>query len=278
MNFFKKPIIIFSLFLIFFIALTIYDSNHGALTRLRFNYINLKTDNIPKDYENLKIAAFGDIHYGSFLDYQTLDNFINKLNQQQVDVALFLGDLFDEIELNETMILEMSELLSKIEAPFGKFAVLGDQDLNHGQKLIEEILFNSGFEVLSNKKINLYDSNGNYIQLIGLDNLINGNINHELLLEDINYQIFSLVFSHTPDIALDLPKDYFDRLISSHSQNSQIKLPFFNRIDDKIGANYFKAGHHQYQSLEIDVVHGLGTKVYQRRFFSNPEIIIYQFQ
>ena len=277
MKFFKKQFTLIIIFGFFITGGFIYDSNHGALTRLKFTYVNLKDNKIPDNFDNMKIAFFGDLHYGSYLNQKTLDSFIEKLNQKQVDIVIFLGDVFDEISITETLINEVITSLSKINAPYGKFAILGDQDITYSEEMITYILFESGFETLKNEIINIYDSQSNYIQLVALDNIVNGANKLDELFSDYNYQVYSLAISHTPDIVLEIPKNQVNRLISAHSQNGQIRLPFFNHIDNKIGANYYPYGHHELDKLDLNIVSGLGTKIYNRRIFSQPEIMIYQF-
>ena len=70
---------------------------------------------------------------------------------------IFGGDLYDDAytpseESNQKLI----QYFNQIEAPLGKFCVLGEKDQNETKtQSVQSILNNSGFEILSNTSVRL---------------------------------------------------------------------------------------------------------------------------
>ena len=98
--------------------------------------------------DDFKIVFFSDVHFNAFVDEERFQNIIHTINNENPDAVLFGGDLFDhpankmpgEIEISV-----VSKLLNEIEADKGKFAVLGNHDLESVSTaiMVEETLYDS---------------------------------------------------------------------------------------------------------------------------------------
>lgn len=240
------------------------------------NY-TISNTNIPTDFDDVSIAYVSDINYGEFSDLDDYKKLIDKINKTHADVVLFGGDLFHDSKkaLNDPKIKnEIQKGLNDIKAPLGKFYVLGDQDKDD-ETAINNMFYNANFENLTNANTKLYNHTNNGINLVGIDTLVKGKADFQDAFKDVDSKQFTVVFTHTPDIANNLkPKD-FDLLLGGHSHGKQINLPFININKVKKGATDYQSGIHHKENSEICVSNGVSTTETDVRLFSNNEIIVY---
>ena len=97
-----------------------------GITKGKYNYtiskLNLQFKDLPDAFHGLKIVQISDIHAGSFDDAEEVAKGIELINEQKPDLILFTGDLVnsDKDEVNPYI-----DIFGKLEAPLGKFSVLG---------------------------------------------------------------------------------------------------------------------------------------------------------
>ncbi len=268
-------------FLISFLIIggLVFDAHNYAPNRLKLTQYNLTHEKLNADYQQLKIAFFGDVHFGPFLNTSRFELFITKLAEAQPDIVIFLGDLFDEnYEPSEAELSSITTGLKSILAPRGKFAILGDEDLSHPtlNNQVTEILFQSGFEVLTNENRKLYSGSEAVIQLVGLENMLNSTIDVETAFAGINPNLFTLVISHTPDSSQLIPLEKADYFLAAQSQYYQVNFPWFKTESSNQGNAHYPLGQTQQNQTVLHLTTGWGSKNKDVRFFSTPEIIIYQ--
>lgn len=85
----------------------------------------LSFPDLPDAFDGFKITQISDIHSGSLSDVKGVQRGIALANAQHSDLLLFTGDLVNN------KALEMDSWISdfrSLNAPFGKFSVLGNHD------------------------------------------------------------------------------------------------------------------------------------------------------
>ena len=186
-----------------------------GVTKGKFNFRiikeNLSFPNLPKAFQGFKIVQISDMHLGSFnKNYKQIEKAIELINKQKPDIILFTGDLVNNFA-EETE--GWASVLSKMNAPMGKFSILGNHDYGDyshwsstkakakNLKRIKDFHRKIGFKLLLNETQRL-KINDDEIALIGVENwglppfpqhgnldvAINGN-------EDL---AFKLLMSHDP--------------------------------------------------------------------------------
>ena len=139
----------------------------------------LSFNNLPKNFNGLKIAIVSDIHIGSFGDnYNAVKKGIDMVNALEPDVIFFTGDLVNDFahETNGWL-----PYLSEFKAKKAKYSILGNHDYgdyvswnsveekqNNLAKVIE---FNKkmGFQILLNESVKM-NIDGEEIAIIGVEN------------------------------------------------------------------------------------------------------------
>lgn len=262
-----------------------FYSIYISVDRVSLNYTTLASPKISKDMDDIKIAMISDIKYNGFMKKDRLTKMINQLNEAGCDIVLFGGDMFDEPATHEpdsAMVKELTDILKSIDAPLGKFAVLGDQDqVNENVKnIVSDILYQSNFEILTNQSIRIRNHTKNSITLVGIDSLINGNPNPDSAFKGISEDEYNIVLTHCPDLIsnADFNSNYVDAMFAGHSLGGQICLPLIGPLKTFEGAKSYTHGMYTVNKTKLFVSNGLGTVDIDMRLFAPPEIMIFRLQ
>lgn len=259
-----------------------YDSFYSAPTRYTVRYETLNSIYIPEQMNDVSLLFFSDIDYGTFMDKERLAKLVNTINGLSPDIVVFGGDLFDQDApevTNETGWIVIQEL-SRIEAPLGKFAVLGDvdcKDPDHQAK-VNYVLYNSDFEILHNNSILVRNEGSQSITLVGLENQINGNQDINSAYANVSRTSFSFAICHTPDTASLVPLDTTKYFLAGHSHGGQAFIGY-GLFYTPVGAIEYTRGKHVIQdSFTLDITNGVGTTKKDVRFLTNAEVVLYRLQ
>lgn len=261
------------------LTVLIFEMTVWGVRRLSVDIVTISDPLIPDSFENIKVLYFSDVHYNKFMDRDRLTVIVTRINQLDPDIVLFGGDLFDHpsVEYPSTDIQnELISLLSSIQAPLGKYAVFGNHDLEspRTQQMTANVLNASGFELLVNQNIPIYNKSEEYIRMIGLDSQLLGNPDVELAYQGTSENEFIITLSHTPDIIDNLPVTT-DWVLAGHSHGGQIRLPIFNELYTVPYARKYVSGTHVVNGIRLDISNGVGTTRWDVRLFADPQIHLY---
>lgn len=257
----------------------IYEMTVWGPRRLSVETVTLSDPLIPTNFEGVNVLFFSDAHYSKFMDKDRFSSVVSRINQLGPDIVIFGGDLFDHpsVEYPSTEIQnELIALLSAIQAPLGKYAVLGNHDLEspRTKQMIVNVLQAGGFEVLINQNIPIYNKDESFIRLIGLDSQLLGNPDIESAYQGTGENEFILTISHTPDIIDDLPAST-NWVFAGHSHGGQIRLPIFNEIYTVPYARNYVSGKHVVNNIQMNISNGIGTTRWDIRLMADPQIHLY---
>lgn len=225
-------------------------------------------DNLPKDFEGLKIIQFSDLHYTRSSSIKTIKKLVDIINKANPDIVIFTGDLIDSDYIVDDSTLEtiMSEF-NKINASIGKYAIKGEEDFENFNKVFN----NSNFIILENtiEKINYKKSS---IDLLILDDTYT-----KENIKDYNEDSFTIAITHKPDLTDRIMNDFnVDLIFAGHSHNGQIVLPLIGGIFRKEGAKKYYASHYKIKNTDLYVSGGIGNSGHQWRLFNHPSINFYR--
>lgn len=268
----KRKSNIFIYFLLVLGLLLIY-SRYIEPYNLTLKEYKIESSNIPKSFDSLKIIHFSDIHYGRTVDFEYLKEIVNKINNHEPDLVIFTGDFLDkDINLDTKEINKINNELKKIDSTLGNFAVIG----NHDMKYLNDYknICDNAFTILDNQEKILYYNENESIKLIGLADSLESKINYDLLNKENNEYTFVLV--HEPDEFDKISEYKFDVMLSGHSHNGQIRLPFIGKIYTPIGSKDYFDSYYNINNKEIFISNGIGTSSLPFRFMSRPSINLYR--
>lgn len=270
-----KALFVFLLLIIFVIVEAFYFEP----TRLKVNYHNISSEELPESFDGFSICFFSDLHYGTTYNESNIDTVIDKINLLQADIILFGGDLIDTLEKSEADLDILTDALSNIKSNYGKFAVLGNHDYeSHSTtETVMTIFEKSGFTVLTNTSMRIHNGTGDSIRLIGLDSSLLGNPNVSEAFAEVRSSDFSILLTHTPDNILNCNSSLVDLELAGHSHGSQVYLPLISSWILPPGSKtYYRGVSTLDNGTVIYVTNGVGTTQVQARLFTSPEIVLYR--
>lgn len=260
--------------------LTYLYSTTLAVKNIKVRQETLYSSNLSEEFDGLKIVFFTDTHLNGFVDEERFEAVIHLINAQQPDLVLFGGDLFDHPANkipSEELVENTIALLSSIEADLGKFAVLGNHDLDavSSKELISDLLTQADFEVITNTTLRIRNHGNSSLVLAGLDSELLGNPDPETVFESIQADDFTIVLCHTPDTILNCSTSLIDLYLAGHSHGGQVYIPIIGALYKTPYAEQYYRGKHHIDNALLDISNGTGTTRMDIRFLASPEIVVY---
>lgn len=199
---------LFSGFLPFFVILY---SVFRSLYRFKVHRIKINFDELPSNFEGLRIVHISDLHLGSFRSrYHILERAVKIINHLEPDFIFFTGDLVN----NHAWELKgWQSILKELNAKTGKYAVLGNHDYgDYGNWKSEErklANFESikyfykkiDFKLLLNEAV-IIEKEGQKIAIVGVENWGNPPFKQygdlKKALKSVANIPFKILLSHDP--------------------------------------------------------------------------------
>lgn len=247
------------------LAYWIYYGLNIAKDDYRLTKLEVIDTNLPEEFSDFKIGFISDINLNETSDINRLETIIDDINNANVDLIIFGGDLYEGEHFDQEVVLQH---LKNLKSSYGKFAVLGEKDivyLNETNSLLQE----SGFEVLHNEYRRIYYKDAT-ISLFGLES--SGDVSG--LINKKNQDTFKLVAVHEPDY-FDQSCETINLQLSGHSMGGYIQLPLIGAIQNRNLAENYIAGTYKKNGAKLIISNGIGNEDdYSYRFNCPNEVLI----
>lgn len=267
------------LFIIIFVSLFMLYSRYIGINGLKVKEYSVIDSKIPENFYGLKIIHLSDIHYKMTTSKKELEKVVNEINLLKPDIVILSGDLFNkDITYTKNDYNDLIELLGSINYNVGKYAIKGDNDLDI--KKWENIMEESNFINLNNNYDFIYYNDTNPILLTGISSNIKKN-HIKTSINSINEQIkdeyyYSILLLHEPDYIDNIDYSKFNLILSGHSLNGQIKLPFIGGIIKPKGAKVYYDEYYDLENTKLYISSGIGTNKFKFRFNNTPSFNLYR--
>ena len=229
----------------------------------------IKDARIPESFDGVRVVQFSDALIETDDDVILLENLITKLDKIKPDILIFTGDLFVRDKVSSDVVEKVETLLSKIDVPIGKVAILGDQDYvsPDEESLAETVLDSASFHVLANETLKLYNGSKDYLSIVGLTPLAS----HQTLTDsaiNLKDDEFSILLMHEPTLAPLLADYPVDLQLSGHCLGSTTT----DKTDYQACAQ-FTSGTYQFaDQMTLHVNEGLQAKASRQTIFTQSTI------
>jgi hypothetical protein len=218
-----------------------------------------------------KVVLVSDIHLGMMISNGKLNKLVELVNQQNADLILLAGDIFDE-DLGPVIQNNMGDLLKNLRARHGVYAILGNHEFFGNADAAQQYLENHNITVLRDSTVTL--TNG--ITIVGREDITGQRMNGkqrksiDKLLVGIDTEKPVFMLDHQPYKLAEVATHNIDLQVSGHTHHGQM-WPF-NFIT---GAIYeISRGYGKINNTHFYVSSGYGTWGPPIRTSSRSEIIV----
>ncbi len=280
----KRHIILKTILLIITLGLFVYAyGTYIEPKQLMIKENKIVSNKITDNFDGFKIVGISDIHYGKYYTIKDLNNLVTTINSLNPDIVVFTGDLIDKTtKMTTSKADKIASELNKISASSGKYIINGENDIKFDEW--ENIITNGGFINLNNNYDTIYQNSYDSILIAGLSTSADKEAIINKNQKTMNYinsfekggPIFNILLIHEPDYIDELEDNKFDLILSGHSHNSQINVPFIRDLLSRKGAVKYNHGHYKIDTSDLYVSSGIGTTNFNFRIFNTPSIDVYR--
>jgi predicted MPP superfamily phosphohydrolase len=177
----------------------------------------------PADQRPLTVALLSDIHLGNrAMDARRLNAIVDEVNGARPDLVLIAGDFIvgHDREGASERAAGLEKPLSRLRAPMGVVAVLGNHDHWTAPDAVRTALAGAGVTVLANRALRRGP-----LAVVGVDDAFS---QHDDLAAAISSwkQVggIPILFTHSPDLVHRLGRD-IPLVLAGHTHCGQVVLP-----------------------------------------------------
>ena len=238
----------------------------------RFMADNIVVQNIevknPKIGQYTRVVQISDIHFSRVIDERFAERIVPMINALKPDIVLFTGDYMDK-GISDP--LKIAEIMNRIEAPLGKYAISGNHEFYTGYFDCIEFIEKNGFEFMDGRVVEV----GRNIAVGGVmdrgaDEADVFYHEDEKVLKQFKHENFNIYLKHRPELE-DGDSSHFDLMLSGHTHGGQI-FPFSLLV--KIVNRYIAGLYELENGAKLYVSRGTGSWGPPVRFGATPEITL----
>jgi|CXWL01.1.fsa_nt_gi predicted MPP superfamily phosphohydrolase len=262
--------------------------------RLVVKHETLQIKGWDPTFDGLKIVMLSDIHGGSnYVTEERLQEIVRKINEQQPDLVVMLGDYVSEIREDDPAtrgqlkmpIETIAGNLSGIKSTYGVFAVLGNHDGWYNDGKIATAFTAVGYKVLQNEIASI-EKDSKKLRILGMKDHLKLTKGWKATSDELKQIAASsgegqiIALEHSPDLmpVITGPLSISDDLklvLAAHTHGGQVWIPIFGRpvVPSTFGQKYAH-GHIRENNVDLFVTSGIGMSVLPIRFLVPPEIVV----
>jgi uncharacterized protein len=240
---------------------------------LEVEHVRVSLPRLPKAFHGLTIAQFSDLHLGPFIGAKEVRAAVDAALQLAPDVIVVTGDFVSQLSHGEAEIIV--EELSRLAAPEGVFAILGNHDWWTNSAVVSEAVERAGLMLLRNANIGL-SRNGETLYLAGVDDVWEEQADLPLALTGVPADAPAILLAHEPDYADIVTEE--SRVIlqlSGHSHGGQVQIPFHGPLALPYLGQKYPVGLRQVGDLWLYTNRGIGVVSPPVRFNCRPEVTLF---
>ena len=180
------------------------------------------------DLAGMKIAMVADFHFDELQEGDFVNKIVETINAQNPDLIVLCGDY---VSHKSKPVESLAEHLTKLNAPLGVFAVLGNHDYWAGANTVARQLSKAGIQILRNEAETLSYRHSPF-QIAGLGSAWEREANFKTALPNSTKSSPPVILAvHEPDFFDHVSED--PRLIlqlSGHTHGGQVCAPFYGAM------------------------------------------------
>jgi len=236
--------------------------------RFIVNQERIWLDPLPSVFSGLRIVQISDIHHGLFLPKEWLHEAVQQANRLNPDIIALTGDF---VTYSRRNINPAAEILGRLRARYGVFAVLGNHDFRVDADAITAALRRQRIDVLRNRHISL-GFGGTSLYLAGVDDYGYG-ADLRRAVRGIPQDAATILMAHNPRIIHLASRNGVSLVLSGHTHGGQVNIPLLGTVYGRSPERLrYKIGWDRLGATQIYVSRGIGTIVLPWRLRCPAEI------
>jgi predicted MPP superfamily phosphohydrolase len=203
-----------------------------------------------------------------FLPREELVEAVQQTNRLRADIVVLTGDF---VTYSRANIEPAAEVLSRLRARYGVFAVLGNHDFRVGADAVTTALRRRRIEVLRNQHIKV-QFGGACLYVAGVDDYGYG-ADVRRAVRGIPRDAATVLLAHNPRIISLASRHGVSLVLSGHTHGGQVNLPLLGTVYGRSPERLrYKIGWDRLGTTQIYVSRGIGTIVLPWRLRCPAEI------
>ena len=218
---------------------------------------------LPEALDGLSIVQLSDLHFAPLYHRAYFDRVVQACCEWTADVLVITGDLID----SDLVLGWIEPVLGPLEARLGKFAILGNHDVEHQPDRVLDAVAAAGFDSLEGRW-SVIEDNGARLAVGGTS----APWGPALPAGSMPPADFRILLSHSPDQFYRARSWGIDLMLSGHNHGGQIRLPAIGPVFmPSVYSRRFDRGFFRSRSTLLYVSEGIGGK-HPIRYGCPPEI------
>jgi uncharacterized protein len=236
-------------------------------SQLTVERLAINLPRLPPKFDGWRVVQLSDIHHSPFTDAAQIEESVRIANELKPDIVVLTGDY---VSHETEYIAPVAEMLGKLNAPHGVYAVLGNHDHWTDAEMVTDLLRAENIKVLINEGFR-FELDGDAIWLCGVDDTMVGLTDLDLALAGARYDEFKFLLCHNPSILRQAERRGVDFIVSGHTHGGQVRLR--QKAEGLImPRNRRASGLSSKGNTQVYVSRGIGTVVLPVRYQCPPEI------
>jgi predicted MPP superfamily phosphohydrolase len=226
---------------------------------------------LPQGLNGLRIVHLSDIHHSGFTGSEQIERAVDSANRLEPDIIALTGDY---ISHEREYAAPCAEMMGRLRARYGVYAVLGNHDHWTDAALITDLFRAEGIHVLVNEGIR-FEQQGSSFWLAGVDDTMVGLEDLPLALAGSRDDEMKLLLAHNPVILRRAARAGVDLVLSGHTHGGQVAWRSERGASGRPRRRLLR-GLGRQGNTQIYVTRGLGTVVLPVRYGCPPEVTLLQ--
>lgn len=242
--------------------------------------LDLPIPNLEPRLRGLRILHLTDFHLCQRVPASLVRQAIDSGVREGCDLIALTGDF---VHAGYRFVPAIAQMLSRLHAPLGVYAVLGNHDysvrsvrgIRRYPRLpdtVTQALTDVGIHVLRNRRLTL-DHHGSPIVVAGVADYWSRESNLPEALDGLDSTIPRIVLAHNPCSLEQLGGRRCDLMLSGHTHGGQIDVPGLGRPMLSRKMRNYAAGLIRHDAGYLYVNKGIGYTV-RLRYQARPEIAV----
>ncbi len=227
---------------------------------------------LGKELDGFTIAHLTDLHRGPYVPVSFIERAVQAANDTRPDLAVLTGDY---ISRSTEFMPSCAAALSKLKAPYGRVAVLGNHEYwTDAEEVARQLADAAGLQVLRNESIFIFDGDA-AVTIAGLDDPVTGHQDFDATLRRDPEDIPVVLLAHQPDIIEEAARRKIALVLAGHTHGGQVVVPGYGPpfANSRYGRR-FAAGLKHFEGTAIYTNRGVGMAVLPVRLNCPPEIAL----